>query len=184
MEKPYYKENYIINAPEKTIEELMLERYVQLALDEMKRAMKGQGTMCLDRVWERMKPKLGRKSSAELGNSQQTLIIESNNLLPKRINIDGSTATMPPKSKMIHGNIPEASFHAEIRPDDFPRFHVIVMDPPWPNRSALRKNAYDVASGFLGIESLLKPLPCNHIESNGYIGIWITNKPAFSGHAP
>lgn len=38
------------NAPQKTIEELMLERYVQLALDEMKRAMQGQGTMCLDRI--------------------------------------------------------------------------------------------------------------------------------------
>ncbi|KAB8298241.1 hypothetical protein EYC80_001975 [Monilinia laxa] len=179
MRRLIYKENYIINAPEKTIEELMLERYVQLALDEMKRAMKGQGTMCLDRVLGKNETQTRKRKSAELGKFQQTLMIESNNMLPKRVNIDESTATMPPKSKMIHGNIPEASFHVENRPDGFPRFHLIVMDPPWPNRSALRKDAYAIASGFLGIESLLKSLPCNHIESNGYMGIWITNKPAF-----
>lgn len=77
-------------------------------------------------------------------------------MLPKRIDIDGSTATLPPKSKMIYGNIPEASVYVESRPDGFPRFHVIVMDPPWPNRSALRKDAYTIASGFFGIENLLK----------------------------
>ncbi|QSZ34590.1 hypothetical protein DSL72_006184 [Monilinia vaccinii-corymbosi] len=169
------------NAPGKGIEELVLERYVQLALDEMRGAMKEQGTMCLDRVLGTGdKPKRRRGSSGEPGKYQQSSLINHDCLLPKRINIDGAIATMPPKSTMIRGNIHETSLPIDWdRPESFPSFHVIVMDPPWPNRSALRNDAYALASGSLDIENLLKSLPCNHIENNGYIGIWITNKPAF-----
>lgn len=39
------------NAPEKRIEELMLERYVQLALDEMVEDETWEGKLCLERIW-------------------------------------------------------------------------------------------------------------------------------------
>lgn len=60
---------------------------------------------------------------------------------------------------MVHGHIPEVTL---LNPDQQkgarnpPRFDVIVMDPPWPNRSALRKDAYITAEGGMGIEGLLR----------------------------
>ncbi|KAF5872809.1 putative mt-a70 family protein [Botrytis fragariae] len=171
------------NAPEKRIEELMLERYVQLALDEMMGDERWEGKVCLKRIWgEDEEPKKKRKSAPEEAEMSQQSVIKVENVakLPKRVEIDGISGTMPPKSTMIYGNIPETvlSFNTEIH-EDFPKFHVIIADPPWPNRSALRKDAYVTASGFGGIESLLRSLPCHQVERNGYVGIWITNKPTY-----
>ncbi|KAF7903167.1 uncharacterized protein EAF01_006216 [Botrytis porri] len=173
------------NAPEKRIEELMLERYVQLALDEMTGDERWEGKVCLERIWgenEESKRKRKRKSAPEeAGKSLQNVIkVENVSKLPKRVDIDGVSGTMPPKSTMIYGNIPESNLSSNVEiSEDLPKFHVIIADPPWPNRSALRKDSYATASRFGGIESLLRSLPCHKIENNGYFGIWITNKPAF-----
>ncbi|KAM3153546.1 hypothetical protein ABEW05_005994 [Botrytis cinerea] len=171
------------NAPEKGIEELMLERYVQLALDEMMGDERWEGKVCLERIWGDEEPKRKRKAAPEEAEkSQQTVIkVENVSYLPKRVEIGGVSGTMPPKSIMIYGNIPETnlSSNLEMRDEEFPKFHVVIADPPWPNRSALRKDAYATASGSGGIESLLRCLPCHQVEHNGYVGIWITNKPAF-----
>ncbi|KAF7948018.1 hypothetical protein EAE96_009086 [Botrytis aclada] len=171
------------NAPEKTIEELMLERYVQLALDEMIGDERWEGKVCLERIWgEDEEPKKKRKSAPEeVEKSQQNFVtVENASELPKRVEVDGVSGAIPPKSIMIYGNIPESNLSSNIEVHkDFPKFHVIIADPPWPNRSALRKDSYATASGTDGIENLLRFLPCHKIEHNGYVGIWITNKPAF-----
>ncbi|TEY45492.1 hypothetical protein BOTCAL_0331g00120 [Botryotinia calthae] len=171
------------NAPEKKIEELMLERYVQLALDEMMGDERWEGKVCFERIWGDEEPKRKRKlAPEEAEKSQQTVIkVENVYYLPKRVEINGVSGTMPPKSTMIYGNIPETNIspNLEMHDEDFAKFHVVIADPPWPNRSALRKDAYATASGSGGIESLLRSLPCHQVEHNGYVGIWITNKPAF-----
>ncbi|KAF7886030.1 hypothetical protein EAF00_010133 [Botryotinia globosa] len=171
------------NAPEKRIEELMLERYVQLALDEMMGDERWEGKVCLERIWgEHEEPRRKRKFvPEETEKSQQSVIkVENASELSKRVEINGDSGIMPAKSTMIYGNIPESNNFSNIEiHQDFPKFHVIIADPPWPNRSALRKDSYATASGFGGIESLLRFLPCHKIEHNGYVGIWITNKPAF-----
>ncbi|TGO56190.1 hypothetical protein BCON_0081g00330 [Botryotinia convoluta] len=171
------------NSPEKRIEELMLERYVQLALDEMMGDERWEGKVCLERIWgEDEEPKKKRKLAPEEAEKSQQIVIKVENAseLSKRVEIDGVSGTMPPKSTMIYGNIPESNLSSNVEIyEDLPNFHVIIADPPWPNRSALRKDAYVTASGFGGIESLLRSLPCHKIEHNGYVGIWITNKPAF-----
>ncbi|KAF7915123.1 hypothetical protein EAE99_010319 [Botrytis elliptica] len=171
------------NVPEKRIEELMLERYVQLALDEMIGDERWEGKVCLERIWgENEESKRKRKSAPEEAEKSQQSVIKVENVykLPKRVEIDGVSGIMPPKSTMIHGNILESNLSSNIEiHEDFPKFHVIIADPPWPNRSALRKDSYDIASGFGGIERLLRSLPCHQVEHNGYVGIWITNKPAF-----
>ncbi|KAF7923412.1 uncharacterized protein EAE97_010850 [Botrytis byssoidea] len=171
------------NAPEKRIEELMLERYVQLALDEMMRDERWEGKVCLERIWgEDEEPKRKRKFvPEETEKSQQSVIkVENASELSKHVDINGVSGTMPPKSTMIFGNIPGSNISSNIEiHQDFPKFKVIIADPPWPNRSAFRKDSYATASGFGGIESLLRFLPCHKIEHNGYVGIWITNKPAF-----
>ncbi|TGO22569.1 hypothetical protein BPAE_0162g00050 [Botrytis paeoniae] len=171
------------NAPEKRIEGLMLERYVQLALDEMMGDERWEGKVCLERIWgENEEPPKKRKSAPEEAEKSQQSVIKVENVakLPKCVEIDGVSGTMPPKSTMIYGNIPESNLASNVEIyEDLPKFHLIIADPPWPNRSALRKDSYATASGTGGIESLLRSLPCHQVERNGYVGIWITNKPAF-----
>ncbi|CAD6446413.1 8d393b02-7d26-4870-9e96-305df371b3cd [Sclerotinia trifoliorum] len=168
------------SAPEKSIKELMLERYVQLALDEMKEDC--NGSLCLDRVYGKDEKKRKRELSKEgVGNAEHDVIkVENVCMRPKRVEIDDVAGTMPPKSTMLYGSISAVNDHGDLElREGLPSFHVIIVDPPWPNRSALRKNAYTTASGSLGIENLLNSLPCHHIDNSGYVGIWVTNKSAF-----
>ncbi|APA13316.1 hypothetical protein sscle_10g080860 [Sclerotinia sclerotiorum 1980 UF-70] len=168
------------NAPEKSIKELMLERYVQLALDEMKEDFRWNGSLCLDRVYEKDEKKRKRGAPEEGVGRHDVIKVENVCMRSKRVEIDDVAGTMPPKSTMLYGSISEVNDQGDLKLcEGLPSFHVIIVDPPWPNRSALRKNAYTTASGSLGIENLLKSLPCHHIENGGYVGIWVTNKPAF-----
>ncbi|KAJ8060124.1 hypothetical protein OCU04_010476 [Sclerotinia nivalis] len=170
------------NAPEKNIKELMLERYVQLALDEMKENFRWNGSLSLDRVYGKDEKKKKRGPPEEgVGKAQHDVIkVENVCMRSKRVEIDDVAGTMPPKSTMLYGSISEVNDQGDLElREGLPSFHVIIVDPPWPNRSALRKNAYTIASGSLGIENLLKSLPCHRIENGGCVGIWVTNKPAF-----
>ncbi|KAF7870038.1 hypothetical protein EAF04_004822 [Stromatinia cepivora] len=170
------------NAPVKNIKELMLERYVQLALDEMKGDFRWNGSLCLDRVHGKDEKKRKRGPPEEgVGKAQHDVIkVENVCMRSKRVEIDDVAGTMPPKSTMLYGNISEVNDQGDLGLcEGLPSFHVIIADPPWPNRSALRKDAYTTASGSLGIGNLLKSLPCHHIENSGYVGIWVTNKPSF-----
>lgn len=65
------------------------------------------------------------------------------------------------------------------------RFDLILLDPPWPNRSARRKQAYqaydyDVHAGSLTeLEDLLLNLSLEeHMATEAYVAIWVTNKPS------
>jgi len=54
-------------------------------------------------------------------------------------------------------------------------FDFILLDPPWPNRSAERcKSAYDTLSNHKDL--LLLPLESS-LRENGVVGVWVTNKP-------
>lgn len=59
-------------------------------------------------------------------------------------------------------------------------FDLILIDPPWPNRSAARKNlqrgGYKTYSLRL-VQTLLSRMDLDiHVKPSGYIAIWITNK--------
>jgi N6-adenosine-specific RNA methylase IME4 len=88
----------------------------------------------------------------------------------------GVTTHVPPQSTFILGNIEDTLplFHYA------PRFDIVIMDPPWPNRSARRKKSYGISYNTHGISALLSSIPLgNHLTDNGLFGTWITNKPAF-----
>lgn len=54
-------------------------------------------------------------------------------------------------------------------------FNFVLLDPPWPNRSAERcKAAYDTLHNYKDL--LLLPLE-SALRDNGLIGVWVTNKP-------
>lgn len=60
-----------------------------------------------------------------------------------------------------------------------PKFDLIVLDPPWPNRSARRKKGnYKVADSLDSIRTTLSLIPVgDHLAADGLVAMWITNKP-------
>lgn len=87
----------------------------------------------------------------------------------------------PPESHYILGSI-EATRQAFV--DSAPVFDLIVLDPPWPNRSAARKKGrgrYNLAAGTAEIRGLLSLIPvAAHLAPDGMVAVWVTNKPAFT----
>ncbi|KAI9683595.1 MAG: hypothetical protein M1829_004898 [Trizodia sp. TS-e1964] len=60
-----------------------------------------------------------------------------------------------------------------------PNFDFILLDPPWPNRSARRKGAYSTLESSSAIKDLLSSIPIDQrLSRHGLVGIWITNKRA------
>lgn len=59
-----------------------------------------------------------------------------------------------------------------------PMFDLIIMDPPWPNRSVRRKRgSYHTANDLDEIRSTLSLIPiASHLTPGGLVAVWITNK--------
>lgn len=82
--------------------------------------------------------------------------------------------------------IPEGSFYLQgtISSErhrflkEAPKFDLIVLDPPWPNRSARRKQGnYSVANNLEAIRKTLSLIPITaHLAPDGLVAVWITNK--------
>ncbi|KAK7748565.1 hypothetical protein SLS53_000585 [Cytospora paraplurivora] len=64
--------------------------------------------------------------------------------------------------------------------EEAPQFDLIVLDPPWPNRSARRKrDGYATANNLDEIREILSLIPiAAHLAPEGLVAIWITNKPS------
>jgi len=85
---------------------------------------------------------------------------------------------LPPKSHSLAGTI--SSHRSQILSLSPNFFHLILLDPPWPNRSAKRKRrgaaAYQPAPDFLYLRDLLSLIPVtSHLATNGLIAVWVTN---------
>ncbi|RFU23728.1 hypothetical protein B7463_g12612, partial [Scytalidium lignicola] len=86
-------------------------------------------------------------------------------------------ALIPPKATFLHGNIEDT---LALFSQNAPQFNLILMDPPWPNRSARRKGSYGTSYDSEAINALLSSIPVkDHIEKDGIVAVWVTNKPAF-----
>ena len=93
--------------------------------------------------------------------------------------------TVPPGTTFVLGDLnnPNAS-RAEFRKltDEYVlprRFDLVLLDPPWPNRSARRKGAYEITGGMPHIKKMLLKMDIdNYFEHNALVGVWITNKQA------
>ncbi|ATY62772.1 MT-A70 family [Cordyceps militaris] len=83
---------------------------------------------------------------------------------------------MPPDATPLHGSILEMRHSFMKRA---PTFHLIVVDPPWPNRSVRRTTAtYKTAASLSGTQNLLRAIPVRaHLADDGLVAVWITNKP-------
>lgn len=59
-----------------------------------------------------------------------------------------------------------------------PLFDLLVLDPPWPNRSVRRKRgSYNTANNLDEIRKTLSLIPVEaHLAPGGLVAVWITNK--------
>ncbi|KAK2052258.1 MT-A70-domain-containing protein [Colletotrichum caudatum] len=102
---------------------------------------------------------------------------------PARQDDVGDTAAatahfIPEKSAYLSGSIQETR---EAFLSTAPRFDLIVLDPPWPNKSARRKKrktgGYSTAYGLEETRALLDHIPvAGHLAEGGLVAIWVTNK--------
>ncbi|KAG0642090.1 MT-A70-domain-containing protein [Tuber brumale] len=65
-------------------------------------------------------------------------------------------------------------------------FHLVLLDPPWPNKSAVRNRTYTTLNRFdiqqlqrIPLSQTLIPPGLASGIKGGLVGIWITNKPKF-----
>lgn len=84
---------------------------------------------------------------------------------------------LPPFAEPFHGTI--ESLRQRFL-DVAPKFDLILLDPPWPNRSARRKSeSYPTPMTLPQMRRLLSLVPVRaHLQSDGLVAIWITNKPS------
>ncbi|KAF5673812.1 mt-a70 family [Fusarium heterosporum] len=93
--------------------------------------------------------------------------------------LPSSLSTLPPllpdKAEHLHGSIQALrdSFHMSA-----PKFDLVVLDPPWPNRSARRKtDKYATVSNLDEMSNLLLQIPlASHLAPDALVAVWITNK--------
>lgn len=96
---------------------------------------------------------------------------------------------VPPKSTFILSDIAEFVSHLQISarmlfcqaPTTLaPKFDLLVMDPPWSNRSVRRSRKYTTNEQQRGDEPFLQTLPIiqQSLHSDGLVAIWVTNKLA------
>jgi N6-adenosine-specific RNA methylase IME4 len=97
--------------------------------------------------------------------------------------------TIPPRSTFFlsdstHSDAFRASFRQLTDEYTLPRhFDLILLDPPWPNRSAKRKGAYEQVGGMPYLKKMLLRMDLdNYLEHNALVGVWITNKAALREH--
>jgi N6-adenosine-specific RNA methylase IME4 len=86
-----------------------------------------------------------------------------------------SDPVIPEESVYLHGTV------SSERPrflKEAPKFDLIVMDPPWPNRSVRRKRgSYHTANDLGEIRETLSLIPiASHLTPEGLVAVWITNK--------
>lgn len=97
--------------------------------------------------------------------------------------------TVPPRSTLFlsdstHSDMFRRSFRELTDDHNLPRhFDLVLLDPPWPNRSAKRKGAYEQVGGMPFLKKMLLKMDIDtYLEHNSLVGVWITNKASLRDH--
>ncbi|TVY84688.1 Methyltransferase-like protein [Lachnellula suecica] len=189
------------------LEDLLLQKHLQLALDGLKETY--HGVWCLPRVTaeagiEKSRRKRKKEEISTDPNPQeesQTSKLDSTTSdvanVPQSPDSEDHwlfhnpnsesiytpndslrpSARVPPCSTALQGDIAATLETFNI---SAPKLNLMTMDPPWPNRSARRKNAYATSYSTTDIQRLLSSIPVkDHLAEDGLVAVWVTNKVAF-----
>ncbi|KDN67631.1 hypothetical protein CSUB01_07320 [Colletotrichum sublineola] len=163
--------------PASQLVDLMIEAAVGSALDTL-----GEGysaPFCLPRVTG------GGRSSASSGGECSKMNLQDHSAcrdsgqdVGQDTSAVAAAATahfIPEGSTYLSGSIQETR---EALLSTAPRFDLIVLDPPWPNKSARRKTGgYSTVYGLKETRALLDHIPvAAHLAEGGLVAIWVTNK--------
>ncbi|RDA95086.1 hypothetical protein CP533_2092, partial [Ophiocordyceps camponoti-saundersi (nom. inval.)] len=90
----------------------------------------------------------------------------------------GVDVLVPDGARYISGSLEETK-HALLDQAP-PSFDLIVLDPPWPNRSVRRHaDSYATPRDLPAMRRLLLEVPVSdRLAPDGLVAVWITNKPA------
>lgn len=183
---------------EATLDELLLHKHLELALREASHGLGSNRTWCFPRstdnepTSERKRKRLREitppdshlsvpqeeSSEQEPGNQLADMIQYHNpHSTSLTIAVGHDRAQIPPKSTVLQGDV---LLTLQTFTRTAPRFNLVILDPPWPNRSARRKKSYGIAYGLSEVKNLLSLLPIQaHLTEDGLVAVWVTNKPSF-----
>lgn len=151
--------------------DLMSAAAATTALEVLRKAY--QGPWCLPRVTDSVAQGDERSMKRKRGESSREGLPDNS----------GSPAGRKQSKEVF---VPENSFYLQgtissernrfLR--EAPKFDLIVLDPPWPNRSARRKRCnYTVAASLDDIRRTLSLVPvAAHLAPDGLVAVWVTNK--------
>lgn len=127
--------------------------------------------------WKQKCPQ-SEEQESQLLDDEGSFIYSNPSPMPTNIQILSSpsyrNARIPPGSTVLHGDIastlPAFTHWA-------PKFDLVILDPPWPNRSAKRSKHYGISYDMQDIRTLLTSIPLeDHLTVTGIVCVWVTNK--------
>ncbi|KAK0722248.1 MT-A70-domain-containing protein, partial [Lasiosphaeria miniovina] len=186
--------------PAVKLAELMTLATVEAALEDIKRSSY-DGLWCLPRYYH--PPTSCSSSTAKQQDQQQQDPLPSGEPGTETTTAAAPTASSRPDTEEpTHGASPSAryllgsisqqreAFLAAVPPASL---DLIVLDPPWPNRSAQRKRkrggggggdnaaAYQTAGDAAAVCELLSLVPvASRLAADGLVAVWVTNSPSRS----
>ncbi|KKA30345.1 hypothetical protein TD95_002259 [Thielaviopsis punctulata] len=151
--------------PAAQLAELMAQDTVERALEILQHEY--TGPLCLPRL---TLPESVDSSKLDLSVSENTQ--DASEPLPAPYHI-------PPKAIFVSGRIQDTL--PELAAVTLSAFDLIVLDPPWANRSARRKRrragGYSTFSDLTDTRALLSQIPISsRLAPGGIVAVWITNK--------
>ncbi|KAK0672311.1 putative methyltransferase-like protein 4 [Cercophora samala] len=184
-------------SPAAQIAELMTIASIESALDEI--ATSYQGPWCLPRITSRPADhdepdEISKKPEGSATPPRDTPTGTEPHHPPKSVNdftiITPSQIDTPDQSNHNPNPSPYIPPNSHPLTGPFPpllpqTFSLILLDPPWPNRSAKRKRSgpanYTPLPSLSSTHTLLSSFPISTLLSpSGLLAVWVTNSPRFT----
>lgn len=148
-----------------SVSDLMTAAAANNALEVLQRVYKGPWSL----------PRVLSQEHGNDGTQKRKRSVSDDEAWIAREDRKAAEVVMPEASTYLNGTI-SAERYRFLK--EAPVFDLIVLDPPWPNRSARRKKGnYNVADSLGEIHDTLSSIPiATHLATDGLVAVWITNK--------